>query len=1456
MSGPRSEEANTGKEDASISHRPSNAESHGTAGAHSAALTETASKTHAGPGRLRCYSCFTPVNSSSSVAWRKPDKLTSSASPMDLNKKRKFALKKMEAYTISENADFFGAEEKNRIKQLEDDWGKKLLHRRRRNLRSRQTSGDKQHVVAEIGSLPSPGGQRTEDLAVSTEQLGTTPKIIEEQAEERDAEELHDDDSELLEEHPIDKSVDGRFLKFEEEIGRGSFKTVYRGLDTETGVYVAWCELQESKLSKLERQRFRDEAEMLKTLHHPNIVRFYDFWDINAGKRKCIVLVTELMTSGTLKLYIKRFKKINVKVLKSWCRQILKGLAFLHSRQPPVIHRDLKCDNIFITGTTGSVKIGDLGLATLKDKSCPKSVIGTPEFMAPEMYEENYDESVDVYAFGMCMLEMITGEYPYSECQFPVQIYKKVTQARSGQCCRCVKGVKPQCFEKIPSSNPEIREIIDRCTRPRREERYSAKDLLIHDFFMPEELIGLRLEVKDRETTVASSNNEVQFLLRVLDEKKRKEYKQKENEAVQFSFDLLNEKAEDVVREMVNSRSSQFWHNVPVTAQLIQDEDYRTIVKLLQDKIGQIRKDRELYRKEQERLKENEKKAKEEAQLQLELKQLKEKKEKMENVGISEEQCIVHNDQVEQSEEVKEKAVAEETLQVPESAQDTVDNPKKNILVIEKVVRRASQQSLVVESGEPKATFKDNVSAEAKSRSSEDEETDASKKATPSQHQKSHGMKLKVIRLISGRKSPPVVSCRLETQKRTITFQFAPLTDNPRFIAEAFMESSFIDGNQAQLCSGQLEKVAQAVKDNPDAISGLLMGDEEGAPPLGCASSSVVSLSSVNDREVVYGIAKNISFDPKRLCQLSAAQLLSKVKIPDPGGYCSSLSNPNTADIGEHNQPSFPLSASLPDFPASLKDKSSVPLSSNILLSEKNGRFVVNKVVASESPEVVVPPVNTSSGNSAASVQTPEVQEASPQDIDKASIVQSAAATMPPLASQDVKAEVSPAEPCTLGSDSEAVSAGRDSLRAVASAKEVGLAERTAEADVLTESKEELGPTTRSMPNTIHRTAEEGRPPVADIGELAMELSKLIDLKREPSSSVSGKPVEQPATPSVAKTEQPPDADDLAKPSLAVESPFKADPKSSEAQSKELSKDIQKDAVKEAKKEQGSKHAEATKPLQKDSKEALMAILSRQKDEMTALIAKHKCELAAYFAASIEEKQVPSTEGSTEKKKGLVGLIAQKPPIEDAVNLRKPFCGAAWDCDDSSAKHGKSTNALADVVASPSNVNKVNNTLVKEFTRPSHRSAAVVTDVVAPSSRDPVTARLASVAGISLVPNGSSRKCSCPTVIDCKSQIPKPLGFNRMFLNSKKKLTGNKSPSADNTSIADVRIFKMRFLPLQFVESLTIRNLQNKEMKYEYKRTPEKDLLQQGNTFTFENMPTLRSSRFKTILNFRIPGNR
>ncbi|XP_016353233.1 serine/threonine-protein kinase WNK2-like [Sinocyclocheilus anshuiensis] len=343
-----------------------------------------------------------------------------------------------------------------------------------------------------------------------------------------------DENEEEAEMKAVSTSPGGRFLKFDIELGRGSFKTVYKGLDTETWVEVAWCELQDRKLSKAERQRFKEEAEMLKGLQHPNIVRFYDFWESPLKGKKCIVLVTELMTSGTLKTYLKRFKVMKPKVLRSWCRQILKGLHFLHTRTPPIIHRDLKCDNIFITGPTGSVKIGDLGLATLKRASFAKSVIGTPEFMAPEMYEEHYDEAVDVYAFGMCMLEMGTSEYPYSECQNAAQIYRKVTS-----------GVKPASFSKV--TVPEIKEIIGECICHRWEDRYSIKDLLNHAFFAED--TGVRVELAEEDDGKKSS---IALRLWVEDQKKLKG-NYKDSGAIEFTFDLDTEVPETVAQEMVDS---------------------------------------------------------------------------------------------------------------------------------------------------------------------------------------------------------------------------------------------------------------------------------------------------------------------------------------------------------------------------------------------------------------------------------------------------------------------------------------------------------------------------------------------------------------------------------------------------------------------------------------------------------------------------------------------------------------------------------------------------------------------------------------------------------------------------------------------------------------------------------------------------------------------------------------
>ena len=65
-----------------------------------------------------------------------------------------------------------------------------------------------------------------------------------------------------------------------------------------------------------------------------------------------------------------------MKAIKNWARQILRGLVYLHSHNPPIIHRDIKCDNIFVNGNHGEVKIGDLGLAIVMQQPTARSVIG------------------------------------------------------------------------------------------------------------------------------------------------------------------------------------------------------------------------------------------------------------------------------------------------------------------------------------------------------------------------------------------------------------------------------------------------------------------------------------------------------------------------------------------------------------------------------------------------------------------------------------------------------------------------------------------------------------------------------------------------------------------------------------------------------------------------------------------------------------------------------------------------------------------------------------------------------------------------------------------------------------------------------------------------------------------------------------------------------------------------
>ncbi|KAG6510879.1 hypothetical protein ZIOFF_028924 [Zingiber officinale] len=274
----------------------------------------------------------------------------------------------------------------------------------------------------------------------------------------------------LVRADPADKDAEpfvetdptGRFGRYDNLLGSGSVKRVYRGFDQEEGIEVAWNQVFLRRFAEDPpmMDRLFAEVRLLRSLRHENIITLYKAW--TDEESNTLNFITEFCTSGNLRDYRKLHRHVSIKALKKWSRQILKGLEYLHNHEPCIIHRDLNCSN---------VKIGDLGLAAIVGKShTAHSILGTPEFMAPELYEEDYTELVDIYSFGMCVLEMVTREIPYSECDSVAKIFRKV-----------MAGVRPQSLNKVKDS--EVKAFIVRCLA-KPPARPSASDLLVDPFFL------------------------------------------------------------------------------------------------------------------------------------------------------------------------------------------------------------------------------------------------------------------------------------------------------------------------------------------------------------------------------------------------------------------------------------------------------------------------------------------------------------------------------------------------------------------------------------------------------------------------------------------------------------------------------------------------------------------------------------------------------------------------------------------------------------------------------------------------------------------------------------------------------------------------------------------------------------------------------------------------------------
>lgn len=261
-----------------------------------------------------------------------------------------------------------------------------------------------------------------------------------------------------------------RYIKFDKLIGSGSMKKVFQGYDLNEGKLIAWNVIEIDCLPKAFQAKIIQEIEILNSIKNKNkyIIDINNSW-INKEKR-IIYFITNFATGNDLSQYIKKVKYIKLKVIKKWCKQILSGLEFLHENN--IAHRDLKPANIFINSNTGDIFIGDFGLAKIS-KENNKSILGTPEYMAPEVYEESYDNRIDIYSFGMCLLEFMTGEVPYSECSLAAQIWKKISNK-----------ILPLCVTKI--KDEIAKDLILKCIDENPKKRLNINEILSHDFFFDE----------------------------------------------------------------------------------------------------------------------------------------------------------------------------------------------------------------------------------------------------------------------------------------------------------------------------------------------------------------------------------------------------------------------------------------------------------------------------------------------------------------------------------------------------------------------------------------------------------------------------------------------------------------------------------------------------------------------------------------------------------------------------------------------------------------------------------------------------------------------------------------------------------------------------------------------------------------------------------------------------------
>jgi serine/threonine protein kinase len=191
-----------------------------------------------------------------------------------------------------------------------------------------------------------------------------------------------------------------------------------------------------AKRAKLAADAMR-EATILASLHHDNILRFRGV--VFDERRLPKYIVTERADCNLAQYLERRRGRLdNTDVIKI-ARQVLRGLVYIHSLSPPIVHRDIKLENVlvFIVDGTVTFKIADVGLARFADSTL--SVAGTPLFMAPDLKDGTDDVRCDMFSFGLMLTQMVL-EYMVTPCKNLAKDYDISGRLRAVEDAACVLG--------------------------------------------------------------------------------------------------------------------------------------------------------------------------------------------------------------------------------------------------------------------------------------------------------------------------------------------------------------------------------------------------------------------------------------------------------------------------------------------------------------------------------------------------------------------------------------------------------------------------------------------------------------------------------------------------------------------------------------------------------------------------------------------------------------------------------------------------------------------------------------------------------------------------------------------------------------------------------------------------------------------------------------------------------